>query len=156
MYYITDFLNPTAQPFVKFSNPNLSYPGTFSYTKAMRCGRKNPDYYKGKVVLLVNEYAQSHSEFTLMALQTAPNVVCIGSPSAGADGNVSTIIFPGGYKTMMTGIGVFYPDGRETQRVGIVPDITIRPTIEGVKMRKDEVLDRAIRFILDKETVPKK
>jgi carboxyl-terminal processing protease len=82
-----------------------------------------------------------------MALKTAPDVTCIGSQTAGADGNVSSITFPGGYVTYMSGIGVYYPDGSETQRVGIIPDIEVKPTIDGIKNRKDEVLERAIEFI---------
>jgi C-terminal processing protease CtpA/Prc len=48
---------------------------------------------------------------------------------------------------MISGIGVYYPDGRETQRIGIVPDIEVKPTIEGIKNGKDEVLEKAIEFI---------
>jgi C-terminal processing protease CtpA/Prc len=77
-----------------------------------------------------------------------PGAVVIGSTTAGADGNVSQIPLPGGYRTMISGLGVFYPDMRPTQRVGIVPDIVVSPTIEGVKAGKDELVDAAIRHIL--------
>jgi C-terminal processing protease CtpA/Prc len=86
-----------------------------------------------------------------MALQTAPNVTCIGSQTAGADGNISTFTFPGGYTTKMSGLGVYYPDWGETQRIGMVPDIEVKPTIEGLRMGKDEVLDKAIEFINSNE-----
>ena len=46
----------------------------------------------------------------------------------------------------MSGLGVYYPDGRETQRAGIKPDIYVEPTIEGIRAGKDEVLDRAVMF----------
>jgi C-terminal processing protease CtpA/Prc len=82
-----------------------------------------------------------------MALQTAPDVTSIGSQTAGADGNVTTIVFPGSYKVWMTGLGIYYPDGRPTQRVGIVPDIEVKPTIKGITEGRDEVLERAIEFI---------
>jgi C-terminal processing protease CtpA/Prc len=36
------------------------------------------------------------------------------------------------------------PDGKETQGVGIVPDIVIIPTQKGIAKGKDEVLDNAI------------
>ena len=49
---------------------------------------------------------------------------------------------------MISGIGVFYPDRKPTQRVGIVPDIEVRPTIEGVRQGRDEVLERALRVVL--------
>lgn len=48
---------------------------------------------------------------------------------------------------MISGIGVYYPDGRETQRIGIVPDIEVKPTIKGVKAGKDEVLEYAVEYI---------
>ena len=141
---ITEYLNKEKKEFVKFTAPDLSYPGLYSYTRTMTTGRNNKDHYKGKVILLFNETSQSHAEFTLMALKTAPNVIGIGSQTAGADGNVSYIFLPGGLKTNMTGIGVYYPDGRETQRIGIVPDIEVRPTIAGIKAGKDELLERAL------------
>lgn len=147
MYEIADFLNKDKMPFSKFTKPDLSYPGVYQYKPLLYCGKKNDAAYPGKVVLLCNELTQSHAEFTLMALQTAPKVICIGSQTAGADGNVSEFTFPGGYKTFFTGLGVYYPDGRETQRIGIVPDVEIQPTIAGIKAGKDEVLDKAIQMI---------
>jgi carboxyl-terminal processing protease len=54
---------------------------------------------RGKVILLGDEQTQSHAEFTMMALKTAPDVTIVGSPTAGADGNVSLIALPGGLRT---------------------------------------------------------
>ena len=48
----------------------------------------------------------------------------------------------------MSGIGVFYPDKTPTQRIGIVPDIEVRPTIAGLREGRDEVLEVAIREII--------
>ncbi len=143
MYKISQHLNNKRTAFVKFTAPDLKYPGYYYFTKTLSVSGRNNNY-KGKVILLFDESTQSHAEFTLMALKTAPNVVGIGSQTSGADGNVSTIIFPGNYKTYMTGIGVYYPDGTETQRIGIVPDIVVKPTIAGIKAGKDEVLERGI------------
>ena len=148
MYEIGNNLNTEAQPFVKFTAPDLNYPGRFTWTKPMYVGRKNQKAYKGKVILLVNEVTQSHAEFTAMALQTAPDVIIIGSQTSGADGNISDVSFLGKFTTYMSGIGVFYPDGRETQRIGIVPDIDVKPTIEGIKEERDEVLEKAVEVIL--------
>lgn len=147
MYRIADFLNAEKKFFAKFTYPDITFPGLFHYTKPVFCGRKNKSPYPGKVVLLFNEQTQSHAEFTIMALQTVPDVISIGSQTAGADGNVSEITFPGGYRTYMSGIGVYYPDGRETQRTGILPDIEIKPTIKGVQSGRDEVLEKAIEII---------
>ena len=82
-----------------------------------------------------------------MAFRTAPGATVIGSTTAGADGNVSRIALPGGINTMISGIGVYYPNGKETQRVGIIPDLVVKPTIRGIKEGRDELLDKAIEII---------
>jgi C-terminal processing protease CtpA/Prc len=103
--------------------------------------------YKGKIIVLVNERTQSQAEYTCMILQAAnKNVTIIGSQTAGADGDVTGILMPGGIETNFSGHGVHYLDGRPTQGIGIVPDIKIEPTINGIKAGRDEVLERAILF----------
>ncbi len=89
---------------------------------------------------------QSHAEFTTMALQTADNVVTVGSQTAGADGNVSTLELGGGIKTSISGIGIFYPDGTETQRKGVKVDVEVYPTIQGLREGRDEVLEKALEL----------
>jgi hypothetical protein len=53
---------------------------------------------------------------------------------------------------MISGIGVFYPDKRPTQRIGIIPDEEVKPTIAGIRDGRDEVLEVAIRQILGPNT----
>ncbi|WP_428025383.1 hypothetical protein, partial [Arcobacter sp.] len=77
---------------------------------------------------------------------TGDNVITIGSQTAGADGDVVTFKYLGGYKTTFSGIGLLYPDGSETQRKGIKIDIKIKPTINGLRQGRDEVLERAIEL----------
>ncbi len=98
-------------------------------------------------MIIVNETTQSQAEYTTMAFRVAPNVKVIGSTTAGADGNVSQFNLPGGITTMISGLGVYYPDGKETQRVGIIPDIEVKPSIKGIKDGKDELLEKAREII---------
>ena len=140
---------PQNTPFVKFSRGSIEYPGLFVIDKGLlSVGGNNRDFYKGKVIILVNETTISQAEYTAMALRVAPKAAVIGSTTAGADGNVSSFSLPGGINTMITGIGVYYPDGSETQRVGIIPDIDIKPTIQGLKRNQDELLEKAVEIIL--------
>ena len=141
------YLMPKSTPFVKFSIGSITTPGLFEIGDPINVGEENQGFYTGKVVILVNETTQSQAEYTTMAFRADPNVTVIGSTTAGADGNVSPFYLVGGIRTMISGIGVFYPDGRGTQRVGIVPDEIVKPTIEGIKNGKDEVLERAIEII---------
>jgi carboxyl-terminal processing protease len=146
MHLLARHLNPQPTVFTKLTKPSLTYPGIYDTLRLYAGNRRNPDYYRGKVVILVNEDTQSQAEFTAMILQTAPRSLVVGSQTAGADGEISWISLPGGYKTAMSGVGVYYPDGRETQRIGIVPDVQVSPTIQGIQAGRDEVLEKALEL----------
>ena len=53
---------------------------------------------------------------------------------------------------MISGMGVFYPDKKPTQRVGIIPDIEVKPTLAGIRAGRDKVLEEALRRILGPQT----
>ena len=141
------YLMPKPNPFVKFTTGDIQLPGRFIMGKPISNGMDREDYYKGKLAILINETTQSQAEYTTMALRGAPQGKVFGSTTAAADGNVSPIILPGNVRTMISGIGVYYPDGTETQRIGIVPDVDIRPTIKGIQKGEDEVLESALDWI---------
>jgi C-terminal processing protease CtpA/Prc len=147
VFSLSDYLLPESTPFVKFSEGSITSPGLFTMTNNLEVGWKNKNHFKGKVVVIVNEITQSQAEYTTMAFRVAPGATVIGSTTAGADGNVSQFSLPGGISTMISGIGVYYPDGRETQRVGIIPDVEVKPTIKGITEGKDELLEKAIDII---------
>ncbi|MHC0038256.1 S41 family peptidase [Pseudoneobacillus sp. C159] len=149
LYTLAEFLLPEKTVFTKISNGSIENPGLFKIVRALEAGKKNKDYYKGKVIILVNEQTQSASEFDAMAFRQAPGAIVIGSTTAGADGNVSFFDLPGGINTALSGIGIYNPDGSDTQRVGILPDIIVEPTIEGIRQKKDEVLEKAILLLND-------
>ena len=134
-------------PFAEFSTGDLSNPGAFRINHVETLTPAEP-HYDGKVVILEDEVSMSQAEYTAVALQAAPHSVVIGSTTAGADGNVSAIPLPGGLHTMISGLGVFYPNGAPTQRVGIHVDIEARPTIAGIRAGRDEVLEAAIHQIV--------
>ena len=132
--------------FTRFTVANRENPGEFIMGNSLNIppGKKQ---FKGKLIVLVNELSQSQAEYTAMAFRATPNCTIIGSTTAGADGNVSSIPLPGGLSTSISGIGVHYPDGSETQRIGIVPDIEVKPTIMGIIAGQDELLEKAIEVI---------
>ncbi|MBE16138.1 MAG: peptidase S41 [Cytophagaceae bacterium] len=146
-FALGQFIAPRNTEFVKFTTVDPSNPGAFIMGKPLATGAGNKAEFQGKVVVLVNELSQSQAEYTAMAFRAAPNTTIIGSTTAGADGNVSRFNLPGGLRTMISGIGVFYPDGSPTQRVGIVPDLEVTPTIQGIKEGRDELLESAISVI---------
>lgn len=145
-YTMPNYLLPEETVFSKLTIPNKAIPGEFIFTEDITVGKNNKDYYKGKIVVIINECTQSNAEFTAMALRKSPNAVVIGENSIGADGNMANITLPGGIRTTITGIGVYTPEGFETQRIGIKPDIYVKPTIQGIRDGKDELLEKAIEI----------
>ncbi len=145
-YILGSYFVSSSTPFVKIAKFNKDNPGGFTFTEPLNIINDNKTY-KGKLIILVNEFSQSQAEFTTMAFRAGDNTTVIGSTTAGADGSVSSIYLPGGLLTRISGNGIYYPDGAETQRVGIVPDVEVKPTIEGIRTGKDELLLKAIEII---------
>jgi hypothetical protein len=144
--FVGQYLVPDVIQHVTFTLAATELPGY--YRKApTSLGRKNDDYYKGMVVVLVDAETQSQAEYTVMALQAAPRTVVVGSQTAGADGNVVQLPLPWGFTTGFSGIGVLYPDGTDTQRVGVRIDHYVEPTIEGIRAGRDELLEKALEII---------
>jgi C-terminal processing protease CtpA/Prc len=137
-------------PFARFTKGDASNPGAFAWTEPVVIAPRQPRF-TGRVVILVDETTQSSAEYHAMGYRRAPGAIVVGSTTAGADGNVSRIPLPGGLSTIITGIGVFYPDGSPTQRVGIVPDLEVRPTIAGIRGGRDEVLEAGVSQALGRE-----
>lgn len=140
-------------PFARFTFGDLSNPGVFHWTPPESLSPQKP-HCAGKVVILADEISLSQAEFTTMAFRAAPGAKVVGSTTSGNDGNVSPIALPGGLRAMISGIGVFYPDKRPTQRIGIIPDVEVKPTIAGIRAGRDEVLEEGIRQILGPDVPP--
>jgi C-terminal processing protease CtpA/Prc len=140
------FLVSAPTSFAWFTYVDPGNPGAIRWGNIVNLIPRQP-HYTGKVVILVDEITQSSAEYHSMGFRTAPGAIVIGSTTAGADGNVSAVPLPGGYSSYISGLGVFYPDKRPTQRVGIVPDIVVTPTIEGIRAGRDELIEEAVRQI---------
>ena len=161
-FSLGEFFTSKRKPFAKFTTGNLNNPGEFNISRNMSILNNNKEkrnniydfetyksenYFQGKLVVIVNEATISQAEYTAMAFRAGDNTTIIGNQTQGADGNVSLIQLPGGIKAGISGLGVYYPDGREAQRIGIVPDIEVKPTIQGIREGRDELLEKAIELI---------
>jgi C-terminal processing protease CtpA/Prc len=138
-------------PFVRFTRSDPANPGAFLWDAEPTALTPSAPRFDGTVVILIDELTQSSAEYHAMAFRTAPRALVAGSTTAGADGNVSSIPLPGGIESRISGIGVFYPDRTPTQRIGIVPDLEVRPTIAGIREGRDEVLEAAVSHALGQE-----
>lgn len=105
--------------------------------------------YTGPTVMLVDERAMSQAEHTGLYLRAANGTRFVGSPSAGANGEIVTVTMPGGMTVGFTGQAVTWPDGGQLQRIGLIPDLEVRPTIRGIRAGRDEVLEAALRLLTE-------
>ncbi|NIF07060.1 hypothetical protein F3J23_16605 [Chryseobacterium sp. Tr-659] len=144
---LSGYLYPEEKEFALFKITSLQHPGKFEMKGIAKIGKRNKNYYKGKIAILVDQNTQSASEFIAMALRTAPRSAVIGSQTAGTDGNVSYIDLPGRISTSMSGLGIYYPDGKDTQRTGISIDIQAKPTLQSIRKGEDLLIQKAVEFI---------
>ena len=103
--------------------------------------------YKGKTVMLINEAAMSQAEHSGLFFEAVNNTVFIGSPTVGANGDVTNFLIPGDINLYFSGQGVWHADGRQLQRLGLRPHVPVTPTIKGIRAGKDEVFDKAVAWI---------
>lgn len=130
--------------FALFKIPVLSHPGKFNDIIRKAGGSRR---YFGKVVILVSISTMSQAEFTCMALRQIPNSTIIGSQTAGADGDVSILELPGLIRTRYSGLGVYYPNGTPTQRIGIVPDIPVTYSYDDYLDARNVIFKKALEYL---------
>lgn len=151
-YELAKYLIPSEKIFATASAPNRAIPGEFYYIEPVTSGKPqetNGEVYKGKVVILINEHTASQGEFATMSLSNADNSIVLGRPSAGTDGDIRIFMLPGKIKTAISGIGIFDPEKKPTQRIGLQPDIRLDPTIGGLMEGRDEYIEKAVELIID-------
>lgn len=103
--------------------------------------------YAGRTVMLIDERTVSQAEHTGLFFEAANGTKFIGSQTAGANGGVTYFTLPGIASVRFSGAEVRHADGRQLQRIGLVPDVPVTPTLQGIREGKDEVLDRAVRYL---------
>jgi len=149
---IADLFAPNNLPFAAYQFPDISSPGQFSPPQLLflKPNRKINKANYEHIILMVNYTTISRGEFLCMAFQSLPNVLTFGDETAGADGNISKILLPGNISTQLTGLGILYPDGQQTQQTGVKIDIHFVKKGIGISSGQDEELNYIINSIIKK------
>jgi C-terminal processing protease CtpA/Prc len=111
--------------------------------------------YTGRTVMLIDERTLSQAEHTGLFFEAANGTKFIGSPTMGANGDVTSFVIPGGITMSFTGHDVRHADGSQLQRVGLQPVLAVLPTISGIRAGRDEVLEQAHRFLGGSGEIPR-
>ncbi len=104
-------------------------------------------HFTAPAVFLTDASAVSSSETLLALVQHYDLAKIAGETTAGTNGDVNRVNLPGGWWVLFTGMRVTRHDGKPHHGVGIFPDLPVRPTREGVAAGRDEVLERAVTWL---------
>jgi hypothetical protein len=143
-------LSAEPKPAAAFQRPLVMSPDSSEWTTyafVQYTPRGSNWVYRGKTILLVDERTISQAEHTGLFFEAANKTTTVGSPTMGANGDVTTVALVGGMYATFTGHDVRHADGRQLQRVGLQPNVVVRPTIAGIRAGRDEVLERAVKML---------
>ncbi len=103
--------------------------------------------YRGRTVTLIDERTISQAESAGLILEAVNGTTLVGSPTAGADGDTTDFSLPGGITFVFSGAEIRHANGAQLQCLGIQPHLRVRPTLEGLRAGRDEVLEAALRLL---------
>jgi hypothetical protein len=101
-------------------------------------------HLRAPMFMLLDGRAGSAAETVLQTAQDNHLGTLIGEPSAGSNGNVAIEDLPGGFWIWFTGMRVPFRDGSLLQNRGVMPDVIVHPTREGILAGRDEILEAAL------------
>lgn len=148
-YALAAYIVDDYQTFAVCSVPSQSVPGTFLKTNldAGYVDTAGIQQYDKKVVVLIDEKTQSRAEYAVMAVRNSENVTVMGENSVGSDGAMTSLPLPGGLNMMFSSQGIYTPEMKQTQRIGLAPDIEVHPTVKGIQEGRDELMEAAVAFL---------
>jgi hypothetical protein len=124
--------------------PELPHPGRPIYAPVRRALYPSAPRFAAPVIALVDGESASTVETTLAMIRDHRLGVLVGERTAGTSGLVSNFTIPGGYTIRFTAIRLADAAGATLHGRGIVPDLVVHPTLDGVRAGRDEILEAGI------------
>jgi C-terminal processing protease CtpA/Prc len=107
--------------------------------------------FGGKMVFITNGSAISYAESCMAIVANYKLGEIIGSPTAGANGNINPFPLPGGYRVSWTGMRVVNHDDSQHHVNGVAVTMPMEPTLAGIRDGRDELLEAAVDLIKDSQ-----
>ncbi|MCX6238705.1 MAG: S41 family peptidase [Bacteroidia bacterium] len=136
--------------------PRIVYPdrekiiGYFKANWISMMKATNPYLGNKKIIYIIDGGAISYAESCLGYIEGYKLATIVGQPTAGTNGNVNPFELPGGYTIRWTGMKVLKHNGNQHHGIGILPNVYVTKTIQGIKDGRDEFLDKAIEIAKQK------
>ncbi|MBX3401966.1 MAG: hypothetical protein KF699_01010 [Phycisphaeraceae bacterium] len=106
-----------------------------------------PPRWTRNAAFVIDGRAISYAETYMGIVEAFQLADIVGEATAGTNGNVNSFTLPGGYSIGFTGMKVRKHDGSEHHGTGIVPNVPVARTIEGIAAGRDELLDAAADLV---------
>ena len=103
--------------------------------------------FDGKTVMLVDERTEGEAEKAALLFEAANHTTFIGSPSAGSNGDPSNFQLPGGITVFFSGHDIRHANSGQLQRLGLQPELLVKPSVQGIRQGRDEILERALAHL---------
>ncbi|MEM6471112.1 MAG: S41 family peptidase [Planctomycetota bacterium] len=103
--------------------------------------------FRGECVFITNGSAISYAESCMAIVANYQLGEIIGSRTAGANGNINPFPLAGDYRVIYTGMRVINHDDSQHHVRGVRPTIPMRPTVQGIRDGRDELLEQALQLI---------
>lgn len=103
-------------------------------------------HLKARIIFITDGSAISYAESYMGYVEGYKLATIIGQPTAGTNGNINPFTLPGNYQISWTGMEVRKHNGSQHHGVGIIPNIYLEKTIQGVREGRDEFLEKAIEL----------
>lgn len=123
------YLYPERKTFVKILTAKKPGFGHYDSKAALRfikdpfsAGKRNKNFYKGKIILLVDRTTASQGEWIAMAIQAGPNTITMGEQTFGAVLNRNEFPLKDNTTVDFTKAGAFYPNDQSVQGTGLKID----------------------------------
>lgn len=129
--------------------PQIVYPNqekVVGYQKFSWLMKPKKPLISAKIIFLIDGSAISYAESYMSFIEHYKLATIVGQPTAGTNGNVNPFTLPGGYYVSWTGMKVQKHDGTRHHGVGILPDVYVEKTIQGVREGRDEFLEKAMEI----------
>ncbi len=100
--------------------------------------------YRKPVLVLTSAATFSAAEDFAVAFDSMQRGTLVGEPTGGSTGQPLFIKLPGGGTARICTKQDAYPDGRAFVGVGVQPQHIVKPTVDGLRAGRDEVLEAAL------------
>ncbi len=103
-------------------------------------------HINANIIALSSRHSISYCESFISYLKYNNLATIVGEQTAGTTGDVVPGIYPCKSRIHFTGLRVVNPDGSRFHGVGIIPDLEVKLTVQGILDGRDEVLEAAIKL----------